>query len=113
MVTQSELIGIAAWTKPVLHQKISGKSFQQAMTFRRNIQQAVTEYSRHNTRLDMVQTNAIQICGWIESWCRDAFYKNRLRDILRERQDLVFKPKSAAKSVIRSEWAALAARWNF
>ena len=41
MITQSELIGISSWTKPVLHQKLLGKNFNHCMNFRRNLQIAL------------------------------------------------------------------------
>jgi hypothetical protein len=113
MITQNELIGISAWNKLKLHTVLSGKQFPACMTFRRNIQIALAEYSKNNKTLDVVQMGAIQICSWIEKWCRDAYYKMRLEELLRQRADLALKPKKFAKNIIRQEWAAMAARWGY
>jgi hypothetical protein len=112
MITQSELVIISTWTKPILHQKIMGKSFNHAMNFRRNLQIALTEYSKHN-KVDSVQLGIISITGWLEKWCRDAYFKARMPELLRQRADLVLKPKKFAKNIIRSEWETMAARWGY
>lgn len=112
MITQNELVGISAWTKPILHTKLTGKKFDAAMNFRRNIQMAMTEYARSH-KLDQVQLGALQVCGWVESWCRDAYFKMRLPEMLRQQSDLLTKPKNYAKGLIRKEWTALAAKWGY
>jgi len=112
MVTQTELIGISAWTKPVCHQKLMGRSFNHAMNFRRNLQMALTEYSKHN-KMDQVQLGIISVTGWIENWCRQAYFQMRMPELLRQRSDLVLKPKKAAKNIIRAEWETMAARWGY
>ena len=112
MVTQSELIGISAWTKPVCHQKLTGKSFNHAMNFRRNLQIALTEYSRHHA-MDAVQYGIISVTGWIENWCRQAYFYTRMPELLRQRADLALKPKKAVKNIIRAEWETMAARWGY
>ena len=112
MITQSELIGMSSWTKPILHTKLAGRKFFHVMTFRRNIQIALTEYSRHN-KMDQVQVGCIQVCGWIESWCRDAYFKMRMPEMLRQNSDLLTKPKNYAKGLIRKEWSTLAAKWGY
>lgn len=112
MITQNEMIGISAWTKPILHQKILGKDFNACMTFRRNLQIALTEYARHH-KLDTVQMGIVQICGWVEKWCRDAYFKMRMPELLRQRSDLLLKPKKAVKNIMRAEWETMAARWSY
>lgn len=112
MITQSELIGISAWTKPVLHTKLLGKKFDACMNFRRNIQIAMTEYARSH-KADLVQMGALQVTSWIESWCRDAYFKMRMPELLRQEPGLILKPKKAAKAMIRAEWSKMAARWGY
>lgn len=112
MITQSELIGISTWTKPVLHTKILGKKFDACMTFRRNIQVAMTEYARHH-KTDPVQLGALQVTGWIESWCRDAYFKMRMPELLRQVPGLLLKPKKAAKGMIRAEWSKYATKAGY
>ena len=112
MITQSELIGISTWTKPILHTKILGKKFDACMTFRRNIQIAMTEYARSH-KVDAVQMGALQVTGWLESWCRDAYFKMRMPELLRQEPGLLSKPKNAAKSMIRAEWSKIAARAGY
>lgn len=112
MITQSELIGISAWTKPILHTKLSGRKFDACMNFRRNIQIAMTDYAKHN-KIDIVQLGALQVCGWIESWCRDAYFKMRMPEMLRTDSSLALKPKNYAKGLIRKEWATMAAKWGY
>ena len=112
MITQSELIGISTWTKPILHTKIFGKRFDACLVFRRNIQVAMTEYARSH-KVDAVQLGAIQVTGWIESWCRDAYFKMRMPELLRQVPGLILKPKKAAKSMIRAEWSKIAARAGY
>jgi len=112
MITQSELIGISSWTKPVLHSKILGKKFDHCMNFRRNIQIAMTEYAR-NHKSDKVQLGAISICGWIENWCKQAYFAMRYPELLRQEPGLIYKSKKSAKSIMRAEWSKMAARWGY
>jgi len=82
------------------------------MTFRRNIQIAMTEYARHH-KADAVQMGALQVTGWIESSCRDAYFKMRMPELLRQVPELILKPKKAAKGMIRAEWLKLSARAGY
>lgn len=113
-MTQAELIQVSALGKPMLHRLIKGQSFDTAMRLRYEIQRALAVYAKGKGGTpDIVQEGAIFAAGQIESWCREAFYKRRMGEILRNDGNLVLRGKKTAKWQVRREWEALAAKMAY
>lgn len=112
-MTGTEFLQVSALDKPALHKLLAGQSFDTAMTFRREIQQGLTRYARGKgarAEYDHVQTGALEVLRVIESWCREAFYRRRLPEILRQEGNLVLRGKKEAKWQVRKEWETLVAK---
>lgn len=103
MLTQNELILISAWTKTQLHSALYGKGLNDALTMRRNLQQALTAYSKHH-KFDVVQGGILGVIGQIERWARRAYVCKRLPEILRTDWSYLKKGKYSAKAKANEEF---------
>jgi len=105
MITQNELLKIAAISKAQLHSILFNKSIDEALVFRRNLQVALAEYAKHN-KYDICQANILSVINQVESWARAAYFKKRLPEVLRSDTSLLRKGKASAKAIIAKEWEA-------
>lgn len=77
MVSQTELILLSKMNMFQLHAVVKGKSFQQAFQFKRDVQKALAEYSKHH-KYDRVQEKTIVILRKIEKWLHTAYVEYKL-----------------------------------
>jgi hypothetical protein len=111
-MTQSELVVISRITAVELKANM-GRSFKAALALRREIQVALTKYSKTHKQWDAVKDGAVRVCRQIESWCRDAYYKKRMVSILKEKPSLALQGKNAAKTIVKSEFETMIVRESY
>lgn len=113
-MTQREFVQVASLSKPNLHKMLLGLNFKTALRFRREIQEALTSYSKGTGgRDDSIKAGAVSACQQIERWCREAYFKHRLGEVLVQTPGLIYKGKAAAKGIIRKEWEELILRASY
>lgn len=103
MLTQNELIAISTWSKPQLHSALLGRPLREALQMRRNLQEALTKYSK-GKKYDDVQGNILAVIMQIERWARQGYVYNRLPKILSADWSYLKKGKASAKRKANEEF---------
>lgn len=111
-MTQSELAMLSGVNAGQLRAAMT-KSFYGALAFRREVQVALTKYSKTHKEWDAIKAGAVKVCRQIESWCREAYYKERMVSVLKQRPELIKQSKQAAKTIVKTEFETLIARSSY
>lgn len=110
MLGQSDLVLIASMSKAKLHGLILGMKAIRVLEYRREVQKALTEYSRTHRGDDAVKQGAVEACQQFERWFRDGYYTWRKYKIWHEHPEW---PLQSVKTEIRQEVEALIAKYNY
>jgi hypothetical protein len=102
MISQTELVKLSTISGFELHNIIIKTPFKQGLIWRRDIQKALTEYSKHN-KMDSIQEDITSVLKRIESTLFRTFRDHRMAYHMRECGYKI----DAAKIRLKQEWEGL------
>ena len=105
MLSRQEFLLICKMDKAQIFDRLrmSRMKMSDALLFRRDIQVALTDYSKRNT-YDEVQDMALDVTLWIEKWCRLAYMSERVAKIKRLNPN---RKPDGIKEIVKKEWEDL------
>lgn len=104
-MTRTEFLSVIQWRMDELAWHIKGGSPKSIMLFKRELQMALSHYSKHgNGKLDSVQEKAISMIAKIEKWLRQAYFDYHKTKLLRDGK----LTKQGIKSNLRNDFE----KWN-
>lgn len=110
-MNQQEFLNVTSWSKHhfwLFCNKVSKKygaveALKALMTLRKELQKAVSVYSRGKSETDARQVRAIWMTEMLMRWCGDTYRKVAMQEMLKTRPELVHKPQKL-KGLINNEW---------
>lgn len=116
-MTQSDLAKLACLTVPELHYIVKGRSIDEVLRFRREIQVAMASrrkrISLEESKTDPALQGGLGATMQLERWARQAAYVQELPNILRRSPELLNKSKQAAKIEFKKWWEDYVRRMSY
>jgi hypothetical protein len=115
-LTEAEFIAVCRLSKSGLARALRGMTVLQALEFRRNVQIALTRFSKGKPVLSVtegapvrigdpseLQFRALAVCKVIERWSREVYMRDKTLDLIRWNTELAKNPK-AVKNMLKEKW---------
>lgn len=111
MITQAEFAVISMWSKRTTWRFVRKMTVQKGhrdavvflLRFRRDIQEALSKYSKGMNGIDDTQLNVIAITQWIEKWCHEWYVGWKTVEMIRDNPDLACRMQKL-KGLVNSAW---------
>jgi hypothetical protein len=117
MFNDTDLKIIAGMEVQKLRSILGGKSINEILIFRRNLQISLANYSKKNRskngKLDPIHGAIIGLCHQIETMARNTFTLGYWRRVKREIKGLTPDSKRTWKIKIKNEWEKIIMRFSF
>jgi hypothetical protein len=111
MITSNEFHVIAKWSKKETWRFVKKMTVQKGhrdavtflLSFRRDLQEALSKYSKGMSGIDDLQMNVISITMWIEKWCHEWYVPWKTMEMIKENPDLAVRAQKV-KGLVNSSW---------